>query len=301
MSFFRKKFISILLSLSIIGTASAFTAYADEFDDTVTDDYVSDDSNTGNYTPPVETPPVVEDPPAEIPPVVETPDDNTGDYGDDTPDVPDTPDVTPDDSYDDTGNENSGVTDDDTDYDTSDDYYEDDYCYEDDYYYDDYYYEPQYSDYNYGMSFDDFERATDYSSAIVDTETPTVDMYNSNGSDNITLSSADWNEIKLNLGGKSADGTGDFSFIKDNDSDENSNASILFLIFGVVFVLSSVALIVYIIATAIRSRKLQKAGAYSYARGRSHNSRRADPHATKRTRFEYGADEIDISKYNDNY
>lgn len=284
MSFFRKKFISILLALSMIGTASAFTVYADEFDDTVTDDYVSDDSNIGDYTPPVEDPPVeippVETPPVETPPVVETPDDNIGD---------DTPDYIPDD----TGNQNSGVTDD-----TNDDYYYEDDYYSDDYYYD-YYYEPQYSDYNYGMSFDDFERATDYSSAIVDTETPTVDMYNSNGSDTVTLSSADWNDIKLNLGGASADGTGDFSFIKDNDSEENSNASILFLIFGIIFVLSSIALIVYLIATTVRSRKLEKAGVYH--RGRNNSSRRADPHATRRTRYEYNTTEIDINKYRDNY
>jgi hypothetical protein len=149
------------------------------------------------------------------------------------------------------------------------------------------------------MSFDDFERATDYSSAIVDTETPTVDMYNSNGSDTVTLSSADWNDIKLNLGGASADGTGDFSFIKDNDSEENSNASILFLIFGIIFVLSSIALIVYLIATTVRSRKLEKAGVYH--RGRNNSSRRADPHATRRTRYEYNTTEIDINKYRDNY
>ena len=172
------------------------------------------------------------------------------------------------------------------------------------------YYEPEYSySEDYGMSFDEFERATDYSSAMVDTESPTVDMYNSNGSDTDTLSSDDWNDIKLNLGEASADGTGDFSFIKDNTSDENSNKSILFLIFGVVFLLSAVSIIIYLIATAIRSKKLEKAGAYgsNYNTSRSSRkttSRKPDPHATKRTKFNYDTAEIDITKfdnYNDNY
>lgn len=297
MSLFRKKFVSVLLALSMVGTASAFTAYADEFDDTVTDgDYVVDDGNTGEYIPPADDTPVVDDPPVVDPPVVDPPivddppADDTGDYGDGT-----TTD-TPDDSYDDTGDQNSGVVDD-TDYDTNDDYY-----YEDDYYYDDsYYYEPQYSDYNDGMSFNDFERATDYSSAIVDTESPTVDMYNSNGSDMNTLSSNDWNEIKLNLGGATTDGTGDFSFIKDNDSDKNSNKSILFLIFGIVFVLTSVSLIVYLIVSAINSRKLQKSYANRSSSKRRRNSNNIDPYATKRTKFTYDTGEIDITNYNDNF
>lgn len=297
MSLFRKRFVSVLLALSVLGTASAFTAYADELDDTVGDgDYVVDDGNTGEYIPPADTPVVDDTPAVDDTPVVDTPPaDDTGDYGDgtttDTPDY--IPDDTPDDSYDDTGDQDSGY--DDTDYGTSDDYY-------DDYYYDDYY-EPQYSDYNYGMSFDDFERATDYSSAIVDPEAPTVDMYNSNGSDKYVLSSNDWNEIKLNLGGASADGTGDFSFIKDNVSNENSNKSILFLIFGIIFVLTSVSLIVYLIASAINSRKLKKAKVYSSngSSKRRHNSKNTDPYATKRTRFTYDTGEIDITNYKDNF
>ncbi|MEE1281620.1 MAG: hypothetical protein UHK60_05115 [Acutalibacteraceae bacterium] len=295
MSLFRKRFVSVLLALSMVGAVSSFTAYADELDDTVTnDDYVADDGNTGEYIPPAD-PPVVDSP------VVDPPADDTGDYGDGTTtDTPDDyiPDDTPDDSYDDTGNQNSGSVDD-TDYDDTTD---DDYYYENDYYYDDsYYYEPQYSDYNYGMSFNDFERATDYSSAIVDPEAPTVDMYNSNGSDAYTLSSNDWNEIKLNLGGTSSDGTGDFSFIKDNDSDKNSNISILFLIFGIVFVLTSVSLIVYLIASAINSRKLQKSYANRGSSKRRHNSKNTDPYATKRTKFIYDTGEIDITNYNDNF
>lgn len=293
MSLFRKRFVSVLLALSMVGAVSSFTAYADELDDTVGDgDYVVDDGNTGEYIPPADDTPIV-DPPAEEPPVVDPPADDTGDYGDGTTD-----DYVPDDSYDDTGNQDSGVVDD-TDYDTTDDdYYYDD----DDYYYDDsYYYEPQYSDYNYGMSFNDFERATDYSSAIVDTESPTVDMYNSNGSETHTLSTNDWNEIKLNLGGASADGTGDFSFIKDNDSDKNSNKSILFLIFGIVFVLTSVSLVVYLIASTINNRKLQKSMAYTNRSSRRHNSKKKDPYATKRTKFTYDTEEIDITNYNDNF
>ena len=301
MSVFRKRFVSVLLALSMIGTVSAFTVYADELDGTVTDgDYVVDDSNTSDYTPPADTP--VEDTPVVDTPVVDdVPADDTGNYSDDT--TTDTPDYSYDDSYSDTGSQDNYVTDDTIDYGTDSgyqDYYTDDSYVE--------YYEPQYDDYayDYGMSFEEFERATDYSSAIVDTESPTVDMYNSNGSDTETLSSEDWNDIKLNLGETSADGTGDFSFIKDNTSDENSNKSILFLIFGIIFVLASVSLIVYMIVSAIRSRKLEKSGAYSgyydsNASRRKHTSKRVDPHATKRTKFTYDTGEIDITKYNDEF
>lgn len=294
MSFFKKRFVSVLLALSMIGTASAFTAYADELDGTVTDgDYVVDDSNTGNYTPPADTP-VVDDTP-----IVDTPADDTGDYGDGT--VTDTPNYTPDDSYSDTGSQDGNVTSDNIDYGTTDDYNTgyDDY-YTDSGYVD--YYEPQYNN-NYGMSFDEFERATDYSSAIVDTETPTVDMYNSNGSNMNTLSSNDWNDIKLNLGETSADGTGDFSFIKDNNSEQNSNKSILFLIFGIVFVLGSVSLIIYLIVSSINSRKLQKLGVYAdvSSNKRRCNFKNIDPHATKRTKFTYDTGEIDITNYKDKF
>lgn len=298
MSVFRKKFISVLFALSMIGTVSNLTVYADELDGTVTDDdYIVDDGNTGDYIPPDDTP-AVDDVPA----------DDTNDYpnSDNTTDTP-TPDYTPDDSYSDTGNQDDFV-DDNIDY-SADSGYSTGYdnSYTDNSYVD--YYEPQY-DYSYddGMSFEEFERATDYSSATVNAESPTIDMYNSNGSDTNTLSNEDWNDIKLNLGETSADGTGDFSFIKNNTSDENSNKSILFLIFGIVFVLSSVSLIAYLVLSAIRSRKLKKSGVYSnYYSNYTDNSRRnhifknIDSHATRRTKFNYDTDEIDITNYNDNF
>lgn len=282
MSVLRKRMISILLAFSMIGTASAFTVYADELEDTGNNDYVVDDGNTGEYIPPAE----------EIPPV-EVPDDNTGDYGDGTNTE------IPDDSYDDTGSDTGNSSSDD-----NSDYSADD-SYDDSYTDDDYYYEPDYSydynyDYNYdysydyGMTFEEFERATDYGSAIVNPESPTVDMYNSNGSDKGTLNAEDWNEIKLNLGETAVDDAGDFSFIKDNDSDKNSNFSILFLIFGVLFLLLSVSIIIYLIATAVRSKNLKKASA-----GR--RVTRIDPYETKRTRFNYDTAEIDITNYNDNF
>lgn len=294
MSVFRKRFISVLFVLSMIGTVSNLTVYADELDGTVNDDdYTVDDNNTGDYTPPADTP-AVDDVPA----------DDTDDYqgSDNTTDIP-TPDYTPDDS----GDQNDFV-DDNVDY-SADSGYNTDYdnSYTDNGYVD--YYEPQY-DYSYddGMSFEEFERATDYSSATVDVESPTIDMYNSNGSDTNTLSNEDWNDIKLNLGETSADGTGDFSFIKDNTSDKNSNKSILFLIFGIVFVLGSVSLIVYLILSAIRSRKLKKSGVYGdyYSNSidnsrRNHSFKNTDPHATRRTKFNYDTDEIDITNYNDNF
>lgn len=60
---------------------------------------------------------------------------------------------------------------------------------------------------------------------------------------------------------RSLNGTGDFSFIKDNDSKEDSNFSVLFLIFGIVFVAVSVTLVFYMIISSVRRRKRVKAAA----------------------------------------
>ncbi|MEE0264148.1 MAG: hypothetical protein UD936_00825 [Acutalibacteraceae bacterium] len=292
MSIFRKKLVSALLAVSMLGAFSAVTVYADEFDTPVTDNnFTTDTGDTGEIPP---SPPVVDD----VPPVEDIPDDSYqepddgGEYDDsgnssDT-DVPDE-DISDDDSDD------SSDSYDDTDY--SSDYDSDDYYYSyDDSYYSDY----NYYDYNYGMSFDDFERATDYS-ASVDTDTPMVDMYNSNGTGKVTLSNEDWNDIRLNFNKTSVGGVGDFSFIKDNTSDENSNYSILFLIFGIVFVATSIMLMIYLISSSVRSRKLAKAGVYETGKKYKGNRKNNSSDGNKRTKFIYDTAEIDISKYDDNF
>lgn len=110
-------------------------------------------------------------------------------------------------------------------------------------------------DYNQGMTFDEFEKATDYDSATV-AATEIVDMYNSNGSSSKNTLDADaWQEISLNLSKVSSDNSGDFSFIKDNDADSDSNFSILFMIFGVIFVAGSLGLATYLIISTVRGNK----------------------------------------------
>lgn len=110
-------------------------------------------------------------------------------------------------------------------------------------------------DYNQGMTFDEFEKATDYDSATV-AATEIVDMYNSNGSSSKnTLDANAWQEISLNLSKVSSDNSGDFSFIKDSAADSDSNFSILFMIFGVVFVAGSLGLATYLIISTVRGNK----------------------------------------------
>ena len=243
----KAKILSVVLTLAIAGSLSMVSAVA------VGEDELTGDNNIVTDQPVVDTP-VVDEPDYVDPgysepnydePVVDTPVVDTPVV--DTP-VVDEPDYS-DPSYDDPNNNTGDYSDDYSD-DTTDDYYSDDsdnqINYDADYYHN--YYDQGYDnsfqsqeiyDEN-GNSYNDFERATDYNSASVDTDN-VVDMYNSNGSDDNTLTSDDWAEIKLNLGTNSAKGTGDFSFIKDNKSEQDSNLSVLLLIFGIVFVVSSVA------------------------------------------------------------
>ena len=109
--------------------------------------------------------------------------------------------------------------------------------------------------YDPGISFNEFEQATDYQSATASTEN-TVGMYNSNGSDNATLDSNDWNDLQLDLSKVSSDGTGDFSFIKNNNSDKDSNMTMLLFVFGVIFVVGSLLLMTYVVVSGIKGRKL---------------------------------------------
>lgn len=295
----KAKILSVVLTLAIAGSLSMVSAVA------VGEDELTGDNNIVTDQPVVDTP-VVDEPdyvdpgysePSYDEPVVDTPVVDTPVV--DTP-VVDEPDyVEPDysnPSYDDPNNNTGDYSDDYSD-DTTDDYYSDDsdnqINYDADYYHN--YYDQGYDnsfqsqeiyDEN-GNSYNDFERATDYNSASVDTDN-VVDMYNSNGSDDNTLTSDDWAEIKLNLGTNSAKGTGDFSFIKDNKSEQDSNLSVLLLIFGIVFVVSSVAMLVYLF---VSSKKYKKLSATSNSTARVHHSTVNDSEE----------DTYDINNYINNY
>ena len=165
--------------------------------------------------------------------------------------------------------------------------------------------------YDPGMSFNEFEQATDYQSATASTEN-TVGMYNSNGSDNATLDSNDWNDLQLDLSKVSSDGTGDFSFIKNNNSDKDSNMTMLLFVFGVIFVAGSLLLMTYVIVSGIKGRKLPAAGGScrrksGAAKGRAAaRSKAGSDKRVKRTPYVYDSskaqtEQIDISQYSDNF
>ena len=161
------------------------------------------------------------------------------------------------------------------------------------------------------MSFNEFEQATDYQSATASTEN-TVGMYNSNGSDNATLDSNDWNDLQLDLSKVSSDGTGDFSFIKNNNSDKDSNMTMLLFVFGVIFVAGSLLLMTYVVVSGIKGRKLPAAGGScsrksGAAKGRAAaRSKSGSDKRVKRTPYVYDSskaqtEQIDISQYSDNF
>ena len=165
--------------------------------------------------------------------------------------------------------------------------------------------------YDPGISFNEFEQATDYQSATASTEN-TVGMYNSNGSDNATLDSNDWNDLQLDLSKVSSDGTGDFSFIKNNNSDKDSNMTMLLFVFGVIFVAGSLLLMTYVVVSGIKGRKLPAAGGScrrksGAAKGRAAaRSKSGSDKRVKRTPYVYDSskaqtEQIDISKYYDNF
>ena len=165
--------------------------------------------------------------------------------------------------------------------------------------------------YDPGMSFNEFEQATDYQSATASTEN-TVGMYNSNGSDNATLDSNDWNDLQLDLSKVSSDGTGDFSFIKNNNSDKDSNMTMLLFVFGVIFVAGSLLLMTYVVVSGIKGRKLPAAGGScrrksGAAKGRAAvRSKSGSDKRVKRTPYVYDSskaqtEQIDISQYSDNF
>lgn len=285
----RNKALVLFLAMSIVGSAATFTVYAEPETYAGESEVTVDPGDSSDVT--IDTPPVVEDPVTPDSPVTPPADISQDSSVSDTPSYNDTP------SYDDNNSsytpdvDNNNITQDsssqinyDADYynnmynsgyyDSNETYYDNSWVAEDTY-------DPN-------MSFDEFEKATDYESATAATVTA-VDMYNSNGSTSNTLSKDDWAEITLNFDETSVNSSDDFSFIKDNDANFDSNLSILLLILGIVFVSGSLALITYMVVSKIRQNKVS-----------SHIPLNKN-YQPERTKFLYDTTEIDVSQYADKY
>ena len=265
-----RKLTALILTFMLVCSVTVFSVYADP-DDTTTSYNDNTVSNGGGDNPPVDSEPYVPsvvDPEPYVPSVVD-PEPVTPSHNDEPVSVPDisyddgqgnyTPE--PPYSYDDGSNQqeppqnNPEPT---INYDA--DYYNNmyggnviDYDINSDF--NDDYQNAIVDNYNPGMSFEEFEMATDYQSATAAVD-KTVDMYNSNGSiREQNLSKKDWKEISLSFDKGNANGTGDFSFIKNNNSDQDSNFSILFFIVGILFILTAVSIVLYMIISSVRRRK----------------------------------------------
>ena len=296
---FKRKVTSVLLASAMLCSFASFTAYAEPDDDI---GGVIPGDNTGDTS----DIPDNNDIPNDIPDNNDTPDDSP-----DNNDIPDNnqPNDDQNNNFPDT---NYGDSDSTSDYNDQSVNYDADY-YNNYYnsvdnnqqdYYDSQYYtqqDPQ-EIYDPGMTFNEFERATDYQySTIADDDEP-AQMYNSNGSDNQTLDANDWNDLELNLSKVSSDGTGDFSFIKNNNSEQDSNLSVLLFVFGIVFVLGSVVLLIYIITSGIRNRKVTAGGKYSSRNNLPLKNKKKNVQSIKRTPYlyndsKYDTAQIDISNY----
>ena len=257
-----KKLIVLALSVITVCSSAVLTVYADPDDVTTSyNDTTVSDGGTSEI-PPVEPEPYVPPVVDPVPSVVEP---EPYSY-DDTPSIPDTP------SYDDGQNYTSELQPYDNpqeipqenpepNYDA--DYYNNMYggnviSYDMNTEFNDDYQNAIVDNYNPGMTFDQFEMATDYQSATVSVD-KTVDMFTSNGSINQqNLSKKDWQEISLSFDKGNMDTSGDFSFIKNNTSDKDSNLSILFLIVGILFICTAVFIVLYMIISSARRTSKEK-------------------------------------------
>ena len=290
----KRKVISVFLATAMVCSFASFTVYADPDGDM--DNVVPGDTTGGDTV----------DPPANNDtPNVDPPADN------DTPNVdPPANNDTPNDNNQSSDNQNNNYQEPDYNNDNNtDNYVEPPVNYDADYY-NNYYNSVDNTQQNYtqedpqeiydpGMTFNEFERATDYQYSTIAEDDEPAQMYNSNGSDDETLDANDWNDLELNLSKASSDGTNDFSFIKNNSSDQDSNLSILLFVFGIVFVLGSVVLLIYIISSGVRNRKATVSGKY---KARNNSSLKDKKKSIKRTPYlyddsKYDTAQIDISNY----
>ncbi len=288
----KNKALVLFLAMSIVGSASIFTVYAEPEIYAGESEVVVDPGNGSDVT--IDTP-VVEDPVTpDISDTPVTPPDDTPQE----PNVSDTPSYNDTPSYEDNDSSYTPDVNDNINQDSSSQINYDANYYNDMYnngYYDsnETYYDNSWvveDTYDPNMSFDEFEKATDYESATAATVN-TVDMYNSNGSTSNTLSKDDWAEITLNFDETSVNSSDDFSFIKDNDTNFDSNLSILLLVLGIVLVAGSLSLITYMIVSKVRRSKT-----FSHTYTSSNTN-----HQTKQTNFVYDTTEIDVSQYADKY
>lgn len=288
----KNKALVLFLAMSIVGSASIFTVYAEPEIYAGESEVVVDPGNDSDVT--IDTP-VVEDP--VTPDISDTPVTPPADTPQE-PNVSDTPSYNDTPSYEDNDSSYTPDVNDNINQDSSSQINYDANYYNDMYnngYYDsnETYYDNSWvveDTYDPNMSFDEFEKATDYESATAATVN-TVDMYNSNGSTSNTLSKDDWAEITLNFDETSVNSSDDFSFIKDNDTNFDSNLSILLLVLGIVLVAGSLSLITYMIVSKVRR---SKTFSHTYT---SLNTN----HQTEQTNFVYDTTEIDVSQYADKY
>ncbi|MEE1055925.1 MAG: hypothetical protein UH239_01575 [Acutalibacteraceae bacterium] len=288
----KNKALVLFLAMSIVGSASIFTVYAEPEIYAGESEVVVDPGNDSDVT--IDTP-VVEDP--LTPDISDTPVTPPADTPQE-PNVSDTPSYNDTPSYEDNDSSYTPDVNDNINQDSSSQINYDANYYNDMYnngYYDsnETYYDNSWvveDTYDPNMSFDEFEKATDYESATAATVN-TVDMYNSNGSTSNTLSKDDWAEITLNFDETSVNSSDDFSFIKDNDTNFDSNLSILLLVLGIVLVAGSLSLITYMIVSKVRR---SKTFSHTYT---SLNTN----HQTEQTNFVYDTTEIDVSQYADKY
>lgn len=288
----KNKALVLFLAMSIVGSASIFTVYAEPEIYAGESEVVVDPGNGSDVT--IDTP-VVEDP--VTPDISDTPVTPPADTPQE-PNVSDTPSYNDTPSYEDNDSSYTPDVNDNINQDSSSQINYDANYYNDMYnngYYDsnETYYDNSWvveDTYDPNMSFDEFEKATDYESATAATVN-TVDMYNSNGSTSNTLSKDDWAEITLNFDETSVNSSDDFSFIKDNDTNFDSNLSILLLVLGIVLVAGSLSLITYMIVSKVRRSKT-----FSHTYTSSNTN-----HQTEQTNFVYDTTEIDVSQYADKY
>lgn len=223
----KYRIFSIALSVILILTIGCFSAYAEPGDDsTVSSAVSSPDYNDSQVDPPQE--PVTPVTPAEP----ENPD-NNNDYS--VPDVSYPDYNTPDDNQN-YSPDNNGYTDGSVDFsvdDSQDDYYSP---------------APE-------------SHLSEPESRIEGNEPPTYNaqLYDvSSHLDSSTLSSDDWDlALDFNNGG---DGTGDFNFIKKNNSSFDENFSIWILFLGIALIIISLIIIATVIITTKRKKKLQSQG-----------------------------------------
>jgi len=268
----KKKLTAVLLSVMMAFCAATMTVYADPDDNSPSyGDNQNPDPAVVTPDPPVVNPdpPVVNpDPPVVVepdPPVVNP--DPVPSYTDDPIDTPINPEPynpenTQENPQQEIPQDGGDISQEPTvNYDAN--YYNDMYggnviSYEMNNDYNDNYQNAIVDNYNPGMTFEEFEKATDYQSATVSMD-KAVDMYTSNGSiKEQNLSKKDWQDISLSFDKSGANGTGDFSFIKDNNSDKDSNLSIMFLIVGVLLIVIAVSIVLYMIVSVAKRRKHNK-------------------------------------------